>query len=783
MLSPLGLRATAITAFGLSALTLAPPSARPPQDPRAPVDFARDVQPLLKEHCIKCHGPEEQKNGFRLDRRSRAFHGVLRPNIIPGSSETSRLYQRVAGTVIGTRMPPDGPLAPEEITLLQRWIDEGAEWPDGLANEAEWAAADPDATRLVEAIRAGDRRTVNTTLQAHPGSVKAGDREGTTPLMAAALRGDHALVSRIVQLRADVNASNHAGATALMWALDDVAIVRLLLRHGADPNAVSEYQRSVVQLAAGQHGHSAEVVKLLLDAGGEPKVAALTAAATAGNLRTVQLLLAAGVIDNDNGDATLGALRAGWIDCFEAIRAASPNLKWQKSLLTLLPPQAPVDEAALRIAIERGADVNLRSSNGLTPLMRAAIGETPTESVTLLLQHGADPLARSAEGRTALEYAGRLGRTRAVETLSRLSHTDPTQVAPKLSTTAENSVEGAVRRSLPLLQRTGVAFYAKSGCVSCHSNILTAITVAAARDRGFAVDEALARSEAQTLADDVRKTRDLALQGLVMPGGGPATTGYVLIGLATQGYARDDGAIALTQLLRRAQRRTGAWAVVFRPPSESSAFTAAAVAIRGLQLYGSTEVGSPDKRTIGAAVRWLLVSKPAVTEDRVFRLFGLTWGQAPRTAVREAATALALTQRADGGWAQLATLESDAYATGSALVALKSSGLSADDPVYRRGMAFLLKTQCDDGSWFVAKRAHPTQTFFDSGFPHDRDQYISAAATNWATLALLLSRDAPGEGSFVLGPAHEGARQARTLASSRWRRYRAPFAGVTTMLR
>jgi hypothetical protein len=54
-------------------------------------------------------------------------------------------------------------------------------------------------------------------------------------------------------------------------------------------------------------------------------------------------------------------------------------------------------------------------------------------------------------------------------------------------------------------------------------------------------------------------------------------------------------------------------------------------------------------------------------------------------------------------------------------------------------VAFLLRTQLEDGSWFVRSRAIPVQPYFDSGFPHGRDQFISAAATNWATMALMLA--------------------------------------------
>ena len=101
-------------------------------------------------------------------------------------------------------------------------------------------------------------------------------------------------------------------------------------------------------------------------------------------------------------------------------------------------------------------------------------------------------------------------------------------------------------------------------------------------------------------------------------------------------------------------------------------------------------------------------------------------------------------QRADGGWSQLSTLPSDAYATGEALVALVESGaMTATDPVYQRGVQFLLNTQFADGSWFVKSRAIPLQPHFESGFPFGKDQFISAAGSNWAAMALALGYRKP----------------------------------------
>ena len=100
-------------------------------------------------------------------------------------------------------------------------------------------------------------------------------------------------------------------------------------------------------------------------------------------------------------------------------------------------------------------------------------------------------------------------------------------------------------------------------------------------------------------------------------------------------------------------------------------------------------------------------------------------------------------QRSDGGWADLASMESTAYATGKALVALQTAGLPASDAAYQRGVRFLMSTQLLDGSWYVRTRAAGQQPYFENGFPHGVDQWISAAATSWATMALTLAAPAP----------------------------------------
>ena len=81
-------------------------------------------------------------------------------------------------------------------------------------------------------------------------------------------------------------------------------------------------------------------------------------------------------------------------------------------------------------------------------------------------------------------------------------------------------------------------------------------------------------------------------------------------------------------------------------------------------------------------------------------------------------------------------MASDAYATGQALYALQLSQVKVAPQTLQRGVRYLLQTQLEDGTWFVASRTLGFQPQVQTGFPHGPDQFISAAATAWAAIAL-----------------------------------------------
>ena len=121
-------------------------SAAASQGAEEEVDFEREVAPIFAARCIKCHGPEKQKEGLRLDQRAAAFLGgdSGEPGVVPGDSASSELFRRIDPTDELDRMPPKGePLTVDQIALIKRWIDEGAAWDAGdseeIAGTSHWS--------------------------------------------------------------------------------------------------------------------------------------------------------------------------------------------------------------------------------------------------------------------------------------------------------------------------------------------------------------------------------------------------------------------------------------------------------------------------------------------------------------------------------------------------------------------------------------------------------------------------------------------------------------------
>jgi hypothetical protein len=637
----------------------------------ARIDFQRDVQPIFREHCISCHGPDQQLSGLRLDRRADAMRGGSQSDIGPGHSGGSRLYHRLIGTTFGPQMPPAAPLTGDQIETIKQWIDEGAEWPDEASGETPAPPTDPDAARLMTLIRAGDRQAIDELLRNTPRVATSPGTRQSTPLMAAALYGDAALVKRLLAAGADPNATNGAGATALMWAVPDVDKMALLLDAGADVNAHSADRRTALVVTSGTVG-AAPALRLLLDYGADPSA-------------------------------------------------------WKPTDPSPLREAARADEAVMfRMLLDYGA--TLGRGRSTAPEISRFVRTNCFKCADMMGFEG--PLPRLPPEPGAASTAPRYDPGRASR---------PTPIGPTAATPA--AIRAAVERSLPLLQDVGIAFVKQTGCASCHHNSVVSMAVAAARTNGFAVNEATAKLQSSLIGSYLESWRDRALQNIPIAGAAD-TMSYLLAGLAADNYPPDPATDAQAIWLKRKQLPDGHWAVqTIRPPIESYDIEVTAVAMRALQMFAPPSQRAEYAEAVDRARAWLTTAKANETEERAFRLLGLHWASASNAIIKSAARDLLASQRADGGWGQTAAMPSDAYATGEALFALRESGMSAaGDRACRRGVEFLLRTQIEDGSWPVETRAVPIQAYFESGFPYGVNQWISAAATGWATAALALAK-------------------------------------------
>jgi N-acyl-D-amino-acid deacylase len=157
-----------------------------------------------------------------------------------------------------------------------------------------------------------------------------------------------------------------------------------------------------------------------------------------------------------------------------------------------------------------------------------------------------------------------------------------------------------------------------------------------------------------------------------------------------------------------------------------------------MQRYATTSQRADVESAVANAKAWLESAPAKSQEDKAARLWGLHMLSCQKEQFRAARDVILNAQRADGGWAQLDEMNSDAYATGQTLYVLQATGLDPAEAAYQRGVRFLLDTQRVDGSWLVVSRSRPIQPYhaFDDEDPLGKNQFISVPATSWAVAAL-----------------------------------------------
>src|SRR5260370_870138 len=234
----------------------------------------------------------------------------------------------------------------------------------------------------------------------------------------------------------------------------------------------------------------------------------------------------------------------------------------------------------------------------------------------------------------------------------------------------------AVEKSVTLLQKATVTFLREGGCVGCHAQNITSIAVAAARAKGVPVDEEAAKEVARGTRLQFAAFADFLLERMDPPA--TIITIYSLVGLSAEHAEPDRITDALVHNIAAQQSTDGSWGAfgILRPPTADSKISTTAFAVRALRHFAPPARKAEFDERIARATAWLTRFEPTTTEDVVSQLLGFQWGGADAALIDRTAKRLLALERADGGWAQTPHLQSDAFATGTALYALNEAGMA-----------------------------------------------------------------------------------------------------------
>ena len=645
------------------------------------------------------------------------------------------------------------------------------------AGSATQPAAGP-SVGLYQAIRTNDLARLKA-LASSRGAANAPGAFGATPLMDAAVAGSVDAMTVLIDKGADVNAQNAFGTTALMMSATQLPKVRLLLDHGAKPNIASKQGRTALFVAA-MSEPSADIVRLLIAKGADVHVkdvfqnTTLTAAAYGNDLDTMRLVLDAGVDVNAVGVTgvmpLLGASYHGNVAAVRLLLSRGATVNAAARMPTLFPLDAPTSgpialtgvtpllAAAsgapgelIAALIDAGAEINAKDGRGMTPLMLAvATNHQNPAVIRLLLEHGADVKVQSSLGETAADWARKLATPVGLELL-KVSRPQPA-TAPVLATPAAAPVDAktAAARGLALLETSSQKFFEGSGCISCHHQNAAGLAAGEARAKGLRFDAKASAARMEMLKAGPPPPLLLERMDINVP----EIFASALVALAAENVPPNPVTDMIAANIAASQALDGSWhiqnGIGERPPTEEGGITRAALGIRSLKVYGAPARGGEMHARIAKARQWLLAATPVTAEDRNMQLLGLRWADADAAALTRLAAAILAQQQADGAWRQHDGVPTDAYATGQSLYVLaKAGGMPTTDRAYQRGVNYLLATQYANGSWRVTSRAPKFQAYFNSGFPFGGDQWISAWATGWATMALVQAVPAQRPGTVA----------------------------------
>lgn len=315
-----------------------------------------------------------------------------------------------------------------------------------------------------------------------------------------------------------------------------------------------------------------------------------------------------------------------------------------------------------------------------------------------------------------------------------------------------NDIESATRRGLARVKQAASDWQDNKTCFSCHHQTLPMLTALEGERVGFPLDKAWLKSQADTTHRFFTRSIKMMDAGEHLAGGA-GTIAFGFWALSLDQRPVDQTTVSMVTYMLKIQGVTrssdrkpkappkledGLWrASCRRAPMQASLIGDTVLELMGLEKYATPEQRPQVEKARAAAEKWLATAPMKEQQDRLWRLWGLHHLGGDAEQKKSTLTAIFAAQRNDGGWAETDDKKSDTYSTGQTLFTLLKTGTIADHPSIHRARDYLLKTQHADGSWLAESHVKfKAQPYFENGDPHGVNQFLSTAATAWATAGL-----------------------------------------------
>ena len=323
------------------------------------------------------------------------------------------------------------------------------------------------------------------------------------------------------------------------------------------------------------------------------------------------------------------------------------------------------------------------------------------------------------------------------------ARSDEPKKPPSEAVPTPQQVRNAAERGLVFLEKDAVTWRENKTCSTCHHGTMTVWALSEAKSQGYAVaPETLAEMTKWTKErpfKDIEKLRD------TRPGWNMVNTPALYLAVMAQVVPKQDAVSAdeLKQIadhLTRHQEAGGYWSWSLAPPANrfppffesDEVVTLLANSALRPHVPADPKEKSTMRESRDNAAAWLTKTPSTdTTQAAAIQLLVKVLAGESAKSLQPEGDSLMSRQKRDGGWAQLQDLASDAYATGQVLYVLNLAGVKSNRAEVQRGLAFLVATQEENGSWPMLLRAQPGEKRGTNRVP------ITYFGSAWATLALM----------------------------------------------